>query len=136
MKKIKKTTFHSLYSSPEIRAKAIRHDQLRAISPRLRRAVKGIIGRRKRGRSGDLNVLMEIGRDPPELCACCGDRIDYSDEAGLKSPSFDRVNNAKGYVRGNVQIICKECNRRKGDLTPELLIRLQTYLVTKWPNSQ
>src|SRR3990167_1852548 len=61
----------------------------------------------------------------PENCPCCGVFL----RGGIRvrqgcSPSLDRVDNAKGYIRGNVAIICWGCNRRKYDSSVEQLRQL------------
>ena len=43
------------------------------------------------------------------------------------APSVDRGDNLFGYVEGNINIICKTCNSRKGDASPEELQRLANY---------
>ncbi len=58
-------------------------------------------------------------------CTCCGKPLclEYQprETRGYRSnpdaPSIDRVNNAKGYTRENIAVICWECNFRKTDLT-------------------
>ncbi len=44
------------------------------------------------------------------------------------SPSLDRVNNARGYVKGNVRVISYRANRLKGDATAEELRKLIDYM--------
>jgi len=69
-------------------------------------------------------------------CQCCGKKLDmeYLPREGRKyrsnmnSPSFDRVNNHKGYTINNIAIICWECNYRKTDLTLECLSMFEKYI--------
>lgn len=74
-------------------------------------------------------ILMD---NPPMECVCCGETFNYN-EAPSKtrrrnSPSIDRVDNNKGYVVGNVQIICWGCNEDKSHLTLEKLERFIRYI--------
>lgn len=64
----------------------------------------------------------------PEYCPIlltkieCGTKKDYSN-----SPSVDRIDNTKGYVKGNIQVISKKANTIKNNATIEELI-----LFSKW----
>lgn len=64
------------------------------------------------------------------ICDCCGRTLNHSAgrNKALDNPSLDRVNNALGYIKGNVAVICWNCNQRKTDLTLEDLQRLIRYI--------
>ena len=88
--------------------------------------------------SGSFSVAYLMGRlfrNPN--CECCGRLLDISFKADRKfnesSPSIDRVNPAKGYVKGNVAILCWRCNRIKQDATPQEL-RAITHFMDCWGN--
>jgi hypothetical protein len=69
---------------------------------------------------------------PPTHCPCCGHALDYSTDRKGKnrtwSPSLDRVDSSKGYVVGNVAVICLRCNMRKNDSTVEDLEMILRYM--------
>ena len=44
------------------------------------------------------------------------------------SPSLDRVNNSKGYVKGNVRVISWRANRLKSDATVEEIKAIYDYM--------
>lgn len=44
------------------------------------------------------------------------------------TPALDRINNFKGYVKGNVQVISHKANRHKADLSVEDIERLFAYV--------
>lgn len=44
------------------------------------------------------------------------------------SPVLDRIDNSKGYIKGNVQVISSWANQRKGDLSIEEISRLYQYV--------
>lgn len=49
------------------------------------------------------------------------------------SPSLDRIDNALGYVKGNVEVISYRANTIKGDATPEELMAVAKYAVdNRW----
>lgn len=56
----------------------------------------------------------------PTHCPALGIELDYFANARAEnSPSFDRLNPSKGYVKGNVTIISWRANRIKNDGTAE-----------------
>ena len=70
-----------------------------------------------------------IDVDIPYVCPILGIPIFTSPErAGPNSPSLDRVDNSKGYVRGNVRVISHRANTIKSDLTLEQAKQLVLYI--------
>lgn len=72
-------------------------------------------------------------------CQCCGAllQLEFTNAEMRKvngrlwnprSPSIDRVNNAKGYTRNNIAVVCWNCNHRKTDLTLDDLAMLERYI--------
>lgn len=64
----------------------------------------------------------------PDICPVLG--IPITLRAGPNSPSLDRIDNSKGYVKGNVQVISNRANTIKGDATFQEL-----EMVLLWMNS-
>lgn len=44
------------------------------------------------------------------------------------TPSLDRVDNSKGYIKGNIKVISFKANRNKGDMSTEDIERLYNYI--------
>jgi len=69
--------------------------------------------------------------NPPTYCVCCNKILDYSTGKGRNrsdSPSFDRVDNSKGYEITNVEVICWDCNNKKSDSTIQNLETILKYM--------
>lgn len=46
----------------------------------------------------------------------------------VNSPTLDRINNLKGYIKGNVAVISAKANKNKCDMTPAEIERLYHYV--------
>lgn len=47
------------------------------------------------------------------------------------SPSLDRIDNKKGYIKGNVAVISHRANTLKGDATPTEIAQLHWWLMRR-----
>lgn len=73
--------------------------------------------------------LDEIGGKLPTTCPICC--IIMSTGQGIqsgKSFSVDRIDNNKGYIKGNIAIICLSCNYKKKDINIDFIKQLTKYL--------
>jgi hypothetical protein len=66
----------------------------------------------------------------PEKCPITGIKIEFGDDGGLNlsSPSLDRIDNSKGYIKGNVSVISNKANKYKSDMTIEIIEKLASYV--------
>lgn len=65
----------------------------------------------------------------PTHCPILGIELEYFAEGRQEnSPSFDRLNNSRGYLEGNVRIISWRANRIKNDGTSEEHRKIADYL--------
>ena len=77
--------------------------------------------RSKKSRTYKTDFTIEFGDiEFPTHCPILGIELDYyADSMRDNSPSFDRVDPSKGYVKGNVAIISMRANRIKNNGTAE-----------------
>lgn len=62
----------------------------------------------------------------PEFCPVLGIKLIRGD--GEAAPSIDKIDNAKGYVKGNIAIISKRANRLKSDASLREVEALLAYM--------
>lgn len=70
----------------------------------------------------------------PEYCPALGIRLTWGEDTGKIGPgnmTLDRVDNTKGYVKGNVQVISWRANAIKRDATLQELWGLVCYIEKK-----
>lgn len=71
-------------------------------------------------------------------CPCCNVQYQIGDETTrLVSPSLDKIYPGRGYIKGNVRIICQQCNSRKREMSSADLLRmyLDTVDAEAWADS-
>ena len=86
---------------------------------------------KKKGRDFEVGFADYFVENPPVRCMCCNDEMDYSRGNGKnkwKNPSIDRIDNTKGYVSGNVAIICRGCNTAKRNFSLATARRVLMYM--------
>lgn len=69
----------------------------------------------------------------PEFCPVLGVRLESNTNnltAQNNSPSIDRIDNSKGYIKGNVRIISYRANAIKNNATIEELQKIINYMKT------
>lgn len=83
-------------------------------------------GAKKRGLLFSLTE-QDLGTLLHERCPVCGVLYEHGTDRS-KWRSFDRLDNDRGYVVGNVVALCYRCNRMKNDGTAEEHRRLADWL--------
>jgi hypothetical protein len=73
--------------------------------------------------------------DIPVICPVLGIPIVMGTNEGMRtgpspnSPSVDRVDNNKGYIKGNIQVISHKANTMKNSATPDQLIKFARWII-------
>ena len=65
----------------------------------------------------------------PEYCPILNVKLDINNYR--YSPSIDRIDSKKGYVKNNIQIISTKANNMKNDATEEELLSFSKYYIKK-----
>lgn len=64
----------------------------------------------------------------PEHCPVLGLKLEVAEgDKKDNSPSVDRIDNSKGYVKGNIHIISWKANRIKSNATVKELMKIALY---------
>lgn len=114
---------------------ALTKRQIRARYARTEHGYKSRMLESARHRAKKRGIEFSITTDDiviPERCPLLG--IPLLRHTGYRSdsnPSLDRIDNSKGYVPGNVQVISLRANRLKSDATLAELIQLTVALAAK-----
>ena len=65
----------------------------------------------------------------PDLCPYLGIELDrHNNKIMDNSPALDRIDNSKGYIKGNVEVISYKANRIKNDSTHSELLAIGNRL--------
>lgn len=73
----------------------------------------------------------------PDYCPILGMKLEcYSGNSGGKdnSPALDRINNDKGYIKGNIMVISHLANVMKSSATPEILKKFAKWIINEFPD--
>ena len=80
-------------------------------------------------------TIEESDIDIPIICPILGipifveGRINVRAGPSDNSPSLDRIDNTKGYIKGNVQVLSHKANTMKGSASPEDLIKFAKWIL-------
>lgn len=92
-----------------------------------------------RRRAADKNLPFEIDITDiviPSVCPYLG--LKLTKEAGVgrrdNSPSVDKIDPSKGYIKGNVEVISDKANRMKNNATKEELIQFCNVVLKRFVN--
>lgn len=69
----------------------------------------------------------------PDTCPYLGIPIDSYHPEQDYHPSIDRIDNSKGYIKGNVEVISHRANRLKNDAVAEELLAIALRMIGESP---
>jgi hypothetical protein len=70
----------------------------------------------------------------PDMCPILDIKLEKNKiHKGDNSPSLDRIDNAKGYIKGNVWVISSLANQMKSSANKEQLIKFGQWTLTLSP---
>lgn len=101
----------------EYRRKSAAADRVKNMLARLRQRAKA--------RGLEMSLTRE-DLEVPERCPVLGVALDWDDK--WRVPSVDRLDNARGYVRGNVRVISRRANALKSDATVAEIESVLNYM--------
>jgi hypothetical protein len=120
------------YQSPERKSAKSEH------SKKFRNSEKGrhyrlLENARRRAKKKNLEISISLADITiPKVCPLLGIEIKLGGDGlfNMNSPSLDRKDNSRGYVKGNVAVISLKANKLKSDLSIEELRHLARALAT------
>ena len=75
----------------------------------------------------------------PTHCPLLGEKLNYTYGKGYKTsftPSFDRIDNSKGYIPGNVWVISRLANQMKSSANFKQLITFSTNILKQFKDDK
>jgi hypothetical protein len=84
----------------------------------------------------DIDYIMDLLIRQNGKCAMTGWDLEFTrggdwDGKNPRGATMDRINNSKGYVKGNIQLVCGMPNVVRGSLSMEQIVDLSKAIVKK-----
>ena len=83
-----------------------------------------------------LEYLLDLWDKQRGVCTLSGIKMTHELKTG-RTPtnvSIDRIDRTKGYVMGNIQLVCMACNQIKSDMTEDLMYYFCKNIVEQYEN--
>lgn len=80
-------------------------------------------------RRGNEFSITEADIVVPEVCPIFGTKFEIGT---MSAASVDRIDNNKGYVKGNIQIISRKANTMKNSASPEELLLFAAWILKQY----
>lgn len=79
----------------------------------------------------DIEYIWKIYLKQKKVCALSGLPLDFNKDTENGMVSIDRINNDKGYIKGNIQLLHKDVNFMKWTYTQEYFIKMCKLVADK-----
>lgn len=95
-------------------------------------------GIKKRAKQKGLDFDLELEDILGTTCPVFGVELKRGSRKGPSdfAPSVDRIDNSKGYVKGNVQVLSNLANKMKMNATPEQLIQFAEWVFKTYKHKE
>lgn len=95
---------------------------------------------KKRAKLKNLEFNIDESDIIPKFCPILGIELKVANKGEGKggrhySPSLDRIDSSKGYIKGNVWVISNRANTIKSDASKEELIKFAEWVKVEYSNS-
>lgn len=126
--------YYRCHSSPEEKAKYAKRDkELRRLKPNLY-LYNGAKVRAKKYKL-EFNITPEDILIP-DFCPVLGIKLFVGEKKwGPNSPTLDKIDNTKGYIKGNIKVISWRANSLKSDSTIEEIEKVLAYMKNPFEES-
>lgn len=73
----------------------------------------------------------------PEICPYTGLLLKFNEgRPGRDSYTVDRIDNSKGYIKGNIEVVSYQANAMKQDASIELLLKFAKEVIRRYEISE
>ena len=79
--------------------------------------------------------ILELKKTQNNLCVLSGKELIWERKSGFNQASVDRIDNNKGYIKDNIQLVCFKINRSRSDLEIDEFIELCRSVVNYADNN-
>lgn len=110
-------------------------NRVKSLSPQWKMHMRAKTRARERG--FDFNIDLD-DIVIPDMCPVLDIPINVNkgrSGAYVNSPSLDRIDNNKGYIKGNVQVVSQLANAMKGAATPEQLLKFSDWIIRTYKDN-
>lgn len=111
--------------------KKLLRNKMNTYTIKKRKDVRYALWERARDRAKKKNMEFNISLSDiyvPNYCPILGMKLErHKNKKEINSPSLDRIDNNKGYIKGNIIVISSRANELKRDATVEELEAIVTF---------